>query len=68
MSLILLFRELRSTKNEYDKISATPKTVCETGYLIVSPDTDELTLNEQKNVKQGERFGVELKHLHYLYI
>ncbi len=61
MSLMLLLRELKSTKNEYDKISAALKSVRETGYGIVSPGTDELTLNEPKIVKQGGRFGVKLK-------
>ena len=61
MSLMLLLRELKTTKNEYDKISAALKSVRETGYGIVSPGTDELTLNEPKIVKQGGRFGVKLK-------
>ena len=33
----------------------------ETGYGIVSPGTDELTLDEPKIVKQGGKFGVRLK-------
>lgn len=59
--LIALMRELSHTKSEYDKISAALREVRETGYGIVSPGTDELTLDEPKIVKQGGRFGVKLK-------
>ena len=61
MSLMRLMRELAATKSEYDKIAAALKDVRETGYGIVSPCTDELTLDEPKIVKQGGRFGVKLK-------
>lgn len=61
MSLMRLMRELAATKSEYDKIASALKDVRETGYGIVSPCTDELTLDEPKIVKQGGRFGVKLK-------
>ena len=61
MSLMSLLCQLSATKKEYDKISAALKSVRETGYGIVSPGTDELTLDEPKIVKQGGRFGVKLK-------
>ena len=61
MSLLKLLRELSATKSEYDKIAEALKSVKETGYGVVSPGTDELTLDEPKIVKQGGRFGVKLK-------
>ena len=61
MSLISLMRSLSKTKREYDKISAALESVRETGYGIVSPSTDEMSLDEPKIVKQGGRFGVKLK-------
>ena len=61
MSLISLMRSLSYTKREYDKISAALDSVRETGYGIVSPTTDEMSLDEPKIVKQGGRFGVKLK-------
>ncbi|MBQ7975669.1 MAG: stage IV sporulation protein A [Clostridia bacterium] len=61
MSLVKLLRELSATKTEYDKVAAALKSVKETGYGVVSPGTDELTLDEPKIVKQGGRFGVKLK-------
>lgn len=60
-SLIKLIKELAKTKAEYDRIAFALHEVREKGYGIVSPSTDELTLDEPKIVKQGGRFGVKLK-------
>jgi len=49
------------SQNEYDRIAFALNEVRETGYGIVSPATDELTLAEPKIVKQGGRFGVKLR-------
>lgn len=46
---------------QYDKVSFALHEVMEKGYGIVSPSTEELTLDEPKIVKQGGRFGVKLK-------
>ena len=59
--LMQLMSELAGIKAEYDKISYALHEVREKGYGIVSPGTDELTLDEPKIVKQGGRFGVKLK-------
>lgn len=60
-SLINLIRDLSHTKAEYDKISYALHQVRECGYGVVSPSTDELTLEEPKIVKQGGRYGVKLR-------
>ncbi len=60
-ALIGLIRELSKTKTEYDKISYALHQVRECGYGVVSPTTDELTLEEPKIVKQGGRYGVKLR-------
>ncbi|MBQ6999148.1 MAG: stage IV sporulation protein A [Clostridia bacterium] len=60
-TLISLMQELADTKNKYDKISYALKEVQETGYGIVSPSIDELSLEEPEIVKQGNRFGVRLR-------
>ena len=60
-SLIGLMRDLSHTKSEYDKVAFALQEVREKGYGIVSPATDELTLDEPKIVKQGGKFGVKLK-------
>ena len=53
--------DMSKMKREYDKISYALHQVNETGYGIVSPAPDEMTLQEPKIVKQGGRFGVKLK-------
>lgn len=59
--LMSLMSELAGIKAEYDKVAYALHEVREKGYGIVSPGTDELTLDEPKIVKQGGRFGVKLK-------
>ncbi len=60
-SLMSLMRTLAKTKLEYDKISAALDEVKATGYGIVSPGIEELTLEEPEIVKQGGKFGVRLR-------
>ncbi len=54
------FTELASIKKRYDKIKNALDEVEATGYGIVMPDIDELTLKEPEIVKQGGRYGVRL--------
>ena len=60
-SLITLIRDLSKTKAEYDKVADALNQVRTCGYGIVSPSTDELSLEEPKIVRQGGRYGVRLK-------
>lgn len=53
--------ELARIKREYDKISGALEEVAATGYGIVMPGLDELTLEEPEIVNQGGRYGVKLK-------
>lgn len=59
--LITLMRELAQMKKEYDKVEYALNQVRETGYGIVSPSIDELTLAEPEIVKHGGRYGIRLK-------
>jgi stage IV sporulation protein A len=59
--LMTLIESLAEMKSKYDKVSFALHEVMEKGYGIVSPSTDELTLDEPKIVKQGGKFGVKLK-------
>lgn len=59
--LMSLLSGLSEMKNSYDKVATALEQVKETGYGIVMPDTDELTLEEPEIVKQGGRYGVRLK-------
>lgn len=59
--LLKLLSEMSEIKQKYDKISAALEQVTQVGYGIVTPDINELTLEEPEIVKQGSRFGVRLK-------
>jgi len=48
-------------KKEYDKIKGALEEVKIKGYGIVTPQIDELTLEEPEIVKQGTKYGVKLK-------
>lgn len=56
-----LLTGLSETKKEYDKVSEAIKSVKETGYGIVTPSLDDLTLEEPVIVRQTGGYGVKLK-------
>lgn len=53
--------ELAQMKREYAKVEGALKQVEATGYGIVMPALEELTLEEPEIIKQGGRYGVRLK-------
>ena len=53
--------ELAQVKREYERVRDALDEVAATGYGIVMPTIDELTLEEPEIVKQGGRYGVRLK-------
>ncbi len=59
--LFELMGELVSAKREYDRVAEALESVRRTGYGLVSPSMQELTLEEPELVRQGSRFGVRLK-------
>ena len=59
--LLPMIWELAACKKEYDKIKNALDEVEATGYGIVMPTLDELTLEEPEIVKQGSRYGVKLR-------
>lgn len=56
-----LLKDFAKTKQEYDKIAIALEEVRIKGYGIVTPQMDELTLEEPEIVKQGNKYGVKLK-------
>lgn len=52
---------LARIKNEYDKIKSAYDDVEESGYGIVMPTMDELSLEEPEIVKQGGKYGIRLR-------
>lgn len=59
--LVEALTSLAETKNKYERIETALMQVESTGYGIVMPSTQELSLEEPEIVKQGNRYGVRLK-------
>lgn len=53
--------DMARMKKKYEKIGAAYDDVLETGYGIVMPSMEELTLEEPEIIKQGGKFGIRLK-------
>ena len=60
-ALFRSLQELSAMKREYEKIRQAYEEVKETGYGIVMPDIDELTLEEPEIIRQGSKYGIRLK-------
>jgi len=59
--LIVRLRELSEMKKEYDKLSKALREVSESGYGIVTPSVEDMTLEEPEMVKQPGGYGVRLR-------
>ncbi len=61
VTLLEAVRTLSRVREKYGRIAAALEQVNATGYGIVMPQVDELTLEEPEIVRQGSRYGVKLK-------
>lgn len=59
--LMVQLRELALVRQRYDKIKAALDQVEMTGYGIVMPSPDEMSLEEPEIIKQSGRYGVRLR-------
>jgi stage IV sporulation protein A len=59
--LMSMLTEMASVKYDYDRIKDALNDVKKTGYGIVYPSRDELTLEEPEIVRHGGKYGVRLK-------
>ncbi len=59
--LIPMLRELSRIRHEYDRMAGALEQVYQTGYGIVMPSIEELSLEPPEIIKQGGRYGVRLK-------
>lgn len=59
--LISLMKDMARIKKEYEKVEYALHEVKLKGYGIVTPQMNEMSLEEPEIVKQGNRFGVKLR-------
>lgn len=59
--LMPLLMELNDIRRKYQRIQPALEEVEATGYGIVMPEMEELTLEEPKIIRQGGKYGVRLK-------
>ncbi len=59
--LMSYMKLLTHAKMEYDKLKTALDNVKETGYGVVMPSMDEMTLEEPQIIKKGANSGVKLK-------
>jgi len=60
-ALLSLLTELAAVKREYDKISDALAAVNATGYGVVMPRPEDMTLQTPQILRKGGAFGVKLK-------
>lgn len=59
--LMMQFTALMQMKHKYERFNKALDEVEETGYGIVMPEMNDLSLEEPEIMKQGGRYGVKLK-------
>ena len=58
---ISYIKELSHAKKEYDKIKIALEDAKEDGYGVVFPTVEEMSMEDPQIVKQGGKFGVQIK-------
>lgn len=59
--MILTIRELAESRREYEKLESAYKEAMQRGYGIVPPMMENVELEEPKVIRQGGKFGVQLR-------
>lgn len=59
--LISMIRELSEKKQEYEKVQTALEAVRGTGYGVITPDQEEIVLDDPTVIKQGSKYGVKIK-------
>ena len=59
--LLSLMKELTAAKREYDRVAGALKAVQQTGYGLVTPAMEEISLQPPELMRQGSRYGVRLR-------
>lgn len=61
LQLIKLVKELSSQKNNYIKVNEAIGKVRNTGYGIVTPEKEEIVLEDPELIRSGNKYGVKIK-------
>ncbi|MCD8023129.1 MAG: stage IV sporulation protein A [Lachnospiraceae bacterium] len=59
--LISILREMSQKKEEYAKAADALNAVRQTGYGVMVPGKDEITMNDPEIIRQGNRYGVKIR-------
>lgn len=59
--LISMMKELARIRREYERVEFALHEVKLKGYGVVTPQMEEMTLDEPEIIRQGNRFGVKLR-------
>ena len=59
--LISMVRELAQMKQEYGKVANAMEAVRQKGYGVVTPQLDDIEIQEPVLIKHGNKFGVKIK-------
>lgn len=59
--LISLLRELSEKRDAYAQVADAMESVKRTGYGVVSPSMDEISVEEPELIRHGNQYGVRLK-------
>ena len=59
--LISTIKEMSEKKKEYEKVQEALSAARGTGYGVITPGQEEITLDEPSVIKQGSKFGVKIK-------
>lgn len=59
--LISILKNLSANKKEYEKVQEAIRMVRMTGYGVICPSQEEITLEEPELIKQGSKYGVKIR-------
>ena len=59
--LISLIREMSGLKKEYETVASAIASVKQTGYGVITPQKEEIRMEEPVIIHQGNKYGVKIK-------
>lgn len=59
--LISIVREMSKLKKEYETVATAMASVKQTGYGIITPQREEISMEDPVVIRQGNKYGVKIK-------